>query len=358
MTAAIRIAIIGAGAIGRKHAAKIAEHPDFELAGIADVNLEAAAAAFPDAPVHADADDMLNAVRPDAALIASPNQLHRDHALACARRRIPFILEKPVADAVDAAAEICAAVRDAGVPTLVGHHRRHHPPVAETRRLLREGAIGDIVGVSGIWATCKPDAYFAAGGWRKEKGGGPVLINLIHEIDCLRFFLGEIDTVCALVSNRQRGFVVEDTAAVTLGFASGTVGTFLASDTAVSPWTMEQGLGEVPEFPFSGQSGYRFLGTLGSLEAPVLRLWRQEGDPRSWNRPMITRALNGGQADPYIAQLSHFRDVARGVAPSIQTVADGARTLLATLAVREASETGRTVDLRQRYTDVQPDAPP
>ncbi|MGL4241207.1 MAG: Gfo/Idh/MocA family protein [Beijerinckiaceae bacterium] len=356
MTAPIRVAVIGAGVIGRKHIAKIDEHPDFVLAGIAEINRDATAAAYPNVLVQAEVGSMLDAARPDAVIIASPNQLHEPHALECAGRGIPFILEKPVADTIEAAARICAAARKSGVPTLVGHHRRHHPPIAAMRRLLRDGAIGQVVGVSGVWATCKPDPYFEAGGWRKEKGGGPVLINLIHEIDCLRFCLGEVISISALTSNRQRGFVVEDTAAVTIGFESGAIGTFLMSDTAVSPWTMEQALGEVPEFPFSGQSGYRFLGTLGSLEAPALRLWKQGGDPRSWHHPVLAQELDGGKADPYIAQLSHFRDLIRGEAQSIQPVADGARTLVATLAVREASERGVSIDLRDRYRPFEADA--
>jgi predicted dehydrogenase len=350
--APIRIAVLGAGMIGRKHIAQIDAHPDFALAGVAEVNLDAAKASFPHVPVMADAAALLDACRPDAVIVASPNQLHLAHGMLCVERRLPFILEKPVTDDAASAAALCEALRRAGVPTLVGHHRRHHPPVAETRRLIAEGAIGSVIGVSGVWATCKPDPYFEAGPWRRQKGGGPVLINLIHEIDFLRFTLGEIATVSALTSNRQRGFEVEDTAAVTLGFVSGVVGTFLASDTAVSPWTMEQGLGEVPDFPFSGESGYRFLGSLGSLEAPVLRLWRQEGDVRSWHQPLQTRRLDGGRADPYTLQLSHFREIIRGGARSIQPVDDGARTLIATLAVREAAERGITVDLTDRYRAV------
>ncbi len=349
MTSPIRIAVVGAGAIGRKHISVVAAHPDFALAGIAEVNRAATAAADPDVPVHEDVEAMLDAVKPDAAIIASPNQLHLAHALACARRSIPFILEKPVADSVEATIALCRAVRESGVPTLVGHHRRHHLQVIETKRLLGDGAIGAVIGVSGIWATRKPGPYFEAGGWRKEKGGGPVLINLIHEIDFLRYCLGEIATVSAVTSNRQRGFVVEDTAAMTLVFESGVVGTFLMSDAAVSPWTMEQGTGEVPDFPFSGASGYRFIGTQGSLESPGLVLWTQADASPDWNKPIMSRPMNAGGRDPYVAQLSHFRDIVRNAARSIQPVADAARTLIATLAVRESSDTGAVLRIADRY---------
>lgn len=337
MTPPIRIALFGAGLIGSKHAARIGEHPDFELAGIADVNRDQVARAFPGVPVLDDAERLLDEVKPDAVIIASPNGLHLPHGVACARRGVPFIVEKPVTDTLEAAEALCKAVRASGVATLVGHHRRHHLAVLEARRLIAAGAIGDVVGVSGVWATRKPDAYFEAGPWRRQTGGGPVLINLIHEIDFLRFCLGEIAAVSAVTSNRVRDFAVEDTAALAIEFASGALGTFLLSDAAVSPWTMEQGVGESVEFPYSGQSGHRFIGTRGALEFPGLTLWTQAQDPPSWNEPAQARALYAGRRDPYIAQLSHFRDVLRGEAPSLQPVEDGARTLAATLAVSEAS---------------------
>ena len=345
----IRIAIFGAGLIGTKHIAQIEAHRDFTLVGIADLQVERIAARYPSVPVRSDAAGLLDEVSPDAVIIASPNALHSAHGLLCTARRIPFLLEKPVTDTLESAAQLCRAVAESGVKTLVGHHRRHHPQVAETRRLLGDGAIGAVVGVSAIWATCKPAAYFEAGAWRKEKGGGPILINLIHEIDFLRFTLGEITAVSAMASHGQRGFAVEDSAALTLAFASGAMGTLLLSDAAISPWTMEQGLGESPEFPFSGENSYRFLGAAGALEFPNLRLWSQQNDVPNWNHPTPSRALYSGRGDPYRAQLSHFRDVVRGAAPSLQPVSDGARSLLATLAVAEAATTGTRIDLTDRY---------
>jgi predicted dehydrogenase len=347
---ALRIALIGAGLIGRKHIAKIAEHPDFELAGIADINRDAVAQQFPDASVFGDAEEMLDTITPDAVLIASPNQLHADNGIACARRGLPFIIEKPVTDTVESAARLAHEVRSAGVKTLVGHHRRHHLQVQKARELIHTGVIGNVVGISGIWATRKPESYFEAGAWRSQKGGGVILINLIHEIDFMRFTAGEIVAVSAVTSNRQRGFAVEDTAACLLEFDSGAIGTFLLTDSGVSPWTMEQGLGEVPDFPYSGENDYRFVGSKGSLEFPQMTQWMQENDVRNWNYPHIARKHFAGRVDPYTAQLSHFRDVISGKIPSVQTVEDGARTLIAAAAVSEAAEAGRRIDIRERYS--------
>ncbi len=345
----ISIGLIGAGLIGRKHLGKIASHPDYSLAGIADVDRDAVAAQYPRERVFADYRAMLDETRPEAVIIASPNQLHAEAGIECARRGIHILVEKPVTDTVEAASRLIAEVRRSGVRTLVGHHRRHHDQVQRLRALLKDGSIGTLVGLSAIWAVYKPDGYFTAGPWRTQPGGGPILINLIHEVDFLRFAAGEIAAVSAVSSSHQRGFPVEDTAAALIEFENGAIGTIIASDCAVTPWSVEQGTGESVEFPYSGESPYRFIGSRGSLEFPALVRWSQDGGEPSWNRPVLAQRLFATTIDPYVAQLDHFRDVVRGTAPTMQSVEDGARTLVATLAITEAAATGSRIDLRERY---------
>jgi len=345
----VTIGVIGAGLIGRKHLRKISEQPDYDLVGIADVNVDAVAGEFPKTRVFADSRKLLDEARPQAVIIASPNQLHAETGIECARRGIHILIEKPVTDTLRTAAALMAEVRKGGIKSLVGHHRRHHLQVRTLKALLGEGRIGDVVGVSAIWATHKPADYFEIAPWRTEPGGGPILLNLIHEIDFLRFTVGEIVAVEAAASNRQRGFAVEDTAAALIEFESGALGTFFISDNAVSPWTTEQGVGESPEFPFSGQSNYRFMGRRGAIEFPELVQWTQAGGAQDWNQPIQAQRIHAPTIDPYAAQLDHFRDVIRGTVPSLQPVEDGARTLVATLAIAEAAAEGRRIDLRERY---------
>ena len=345
----IAIGVIGAGLIGRKHLRKLAEHRDYDLVGIADVNVDQVSAEHPGTRVFADYLELLDQARPEAVIIASPNQLHAETGIECARRGVDILIEKPVTDTLAAAAALMAEVRKSGIKSLVGHHRRHHLQVKILKTLLREGRIGDIVGVSAIWATHKPADYFKMAPWRSEAGGGPILLNLIHDIDFLRFTVGEIVAVEAIASNRLRGFAVEDTAAALLEFDNGALGSFFVSDSAVSPWTTDQGLGESPEFPFSAESNYRFMGRRGSLEFPGLVQWTQANDAQDWNAPIQAQRIHGSTIDPFVAQLDHFRDIIRGTAPSLQTVEDGARTLIATLAIAEAAAAGRRIDLRERY---------
>ncbi|MGT2439683.1 Gfo/Idh/MocA family protein [Bradyrhizobium betae] len=106
-------------------------------------------------------------------------------------------------------------MKGTGIPMLVGHHRRHNPIIKSARETVASGKLGQLTAVVGLWLLKKPDDYFEVA-WRREQGGGPLLINLIHDIDNLRFICGEIVEVQALTSNKVRGFAVEDTAALLL----------------------------------------------------------------------------------------------------------------------------------------------
>ena len=314
------------------------------------MNVDAVAAEHPKTRVFADYRQLLDEARPEAVIIASPNQLHAENGIECARRGIHILIEKPVTDTLETAATLIAEVRKGGIKSLVGHHRRHHLPVKTLQgaaAAMAGSAISSASRRSGPRISRPIISRSRRGG--AQAGGGPILINLIHEIDFLRFTVGEIVAVEAIASNRQRGFAVEDSAAALIEFDNGALGTFFISDSAVSPWTTEQGLGEAPEFPFSGESSYRFMGRRGAIEFPDLVQWTQAGDAQDWNKPIQAQRLHAPTIDPYVAQLDHFRDVIRGTAPSLQPVEDGARSLLATLAIAEAATAGRRIDLRERY---------
>ena len=318
---ATRLGVIGAGLIGSRHAQLISDDPDLVLAGIADPSDAARAIARQHGAAHYDDfRDLIALQSLDGVIVAAPNQLHGPIGLACI---------------------------DRGLPLLVGHHRRFHAMVEATHAMLRAGEIGDLVAVSAMWATRKPDDYFEAAPWRHAAGGGPVLINLIHDIDCLRYFAGEIEEVHAIASNAGRGFAVEDTAVAVLRFAGGALGTVTLSDCVPSPWGWEAGSGENPGIAGTGQNCYRFLGTRGSLDFPNLVLWRPDGaSVWDWSLPLQPREPPRRTNVPLVAQLQHFRRVIRGEEPAQVSGREGLATLAATLAVSESARLGRPVTPR------------
>ena len=338
------IAVIGAGAIGRTHIDRISRSDSLQLAAIVDPTDAAKALAQSlNAPWFADHRAMLDHVNPRGAVVATPNATHISVAVDCLERGVAALVEKPVADTVAEAQVLVNAQARTGVPVLVGHHRRHNPINRRARDILQCGQLGRVVTANVMATFLKPDTYFDVA-WRREKGGGPILINLIHEIDMLRFLLGEIESVQAVGSNAVRGLAVEDTAAAVLRFASGALGTLVLSDTAASPWIWDFCAGEQDQYPRQNVQSHFIAGTHGSLSLPDLSFWTYKG-ARSWHAEITQERTVVHKADPYTWQLQHFGALIEGKEEPLCSALDGLRTLQATLAVSEAAATGQAVIL-------------
>jgi predicted dehydrogenase len=340
MTARLRLAVMGAGLIGRQHARRILAREDAVLSAIIDPAPAAHGfAAEIGVPAYASLAALLDAHRPDGVILATPNQLHLAHALACIAERLPILVEKPLADTVANGRALADAARLAGVPVLVGHHRRYSASLRRARQLLEAEALGTIVSVSALFWVYKPDGYFAEA-WRTRRGAGPVFLNLIHDIDSLRFLLGDIVRVQAQLSARQRGHDVEDSAAILAEFRSGVLATFSVSDTIVAPWSWEMTSGENPAYPRTSEACYFLGGTHGSLAMPNLVHWRN-GAARGWWEPFEREGIAVPDEDPLIGQLDHWCAVLRGEAAPLVTAEDGLANIAVVDAIERAALSGK-----------------
>ena len=265
---------------------------------------------------------------------------------ACARHSVHALIEKPVADTMEAARRVVDVCDDTGIRVLVGHHRRHSAYIREARSVVRSGALGRLVGVSMLWALSKPDDYFALE-WRCERpGGGPTFINLIHELDSLRFICGEIRQVYAATSSDVRKLDVEDSLSITLSFENGTLGSILASDVTPSPWSYEATTGENPHYFRADESCYHFLGTKGSLSFPRMEVWRYADETRSgWQHPLEKSQRYVADTNPLRSQLEHFCRVVRDLEQPIIDARDGMQSLAVAVAVMESAKRGIPVEV-------------
>jgi predicted dehydrogenase len=229
---------------------------------------------------------------------------------------------------------------------LTGHHRNYSPIMTKAREIIQSGALGTLVGVTGSAMFYKPDDYFDVGdGWRRRPGGGPILLNLTHEVNNLLSLLGDIDTVIALTSNSTRGFPVEDTSAMIFRFSSGALGTFLLSDTAASARSWEQTSRENESYAsYEDEDAYHIAGTQGSLSVPTMRM-KTYPDKQSWWEPFSTSTHSIERSDPLANQVTHFAEVIRGEAKPICSGRDGLKTMKVVDAVVESSRTGRPVTI-------------
>ncbi len=339
-----RIAVAGAGLIGKRHVQAV-DHCD-AAAVSAIVDPDPATADFADSigcDWYASISDMLCAGRPDGVIIATPNQMHVDNGLECVRAGIPVLVEKPIADSAASAAQLVAEAADLDVPVLVGHHRRHNPLISAARQKIMGGAIGDIVAVHATCWLYKPDDYFNVA-WRTRRGAGPVFINLIHDVDLLRYLVGEVIFVQAADSTHARRHDVEDTAAIIVGFSNGALGTISVSDSIVAPWSWELTAAENPAYPETTETCYFIGGTHGSLEIPKGNIWSQSG-ARSWWRPIDQTAYDTPPGDPLDAQIDHFCKVIAGTELPLVSGLEGLNSLKVIEAIKASARDGSRVDL-------------
>lgn len=338
----MRIGLIGAGAIGRTHIDTIEATDGFELAGIADPFDAAASLAATSGTTHyRDHRELLAAQRPDAVIVATPNELHVPQALDAVAAGIPVLVEKPVATTHVEALELVTASESARVPVLVGHHRRHHPVTIRAKEIVASGLLGRIAAVSATYFLSKPDDYFDTPWHRTPGTGGTFLINLIHEIDLMRHLVGEIVAVSAMASSAVRGLQVEDTGALSFAFANGALGSLVISDTAAGPWSWDLTAGDSPRFPAHDVESHRIGGVEASLTIPTLDVWRHDGE-RTWTNPLRPARERIAPASPYTRQLQHFGEVAAGRAAPLVSAREGARNIAVMEAVEAAVATGAT----------------
>ena len=344
----IRIAVAGAGMIGQAHIKVLGASPSCMLSAIVDPSPAAMElAAKEGVPLYKTIDELLLTNRPDGLILATPNQWHVSQALQCMEAKLPILLEKPIATTVAEGEKIVAMVAATGAKVLIGHHRAHSPIMAKAKEVVDSGKLGKLVAFMGSATFFKPDHYFTDAPWRKEKGAGPILINMIHEIHNMRMLCGEIVAVQAFASHATRRFPVEDTAAINLRFANDMLGTFMLSDTAASAGSWEQTSQENKSYAsYAGEDCYVISGNNGTLSVPTMRLKTYpRPEDRSWCKAFDESVVRLVQDDPLKHQMEHFGAVILGNAVPLVSAQDGLQNLRIVEAIVEAAKTGHIIEI-------------
>jgi predicted dehydrogenase len=344
----MRIAVAGAGLIGQAHMSILSKSPTCALSAIVDPSPAATAvAANAGVPLYPTLEALLANDRPDGLILATPNQFHVPQALQCIEAMVPILLEKPIATTVAEAGQLVDKVSQTAAKVLIGHHRAHSPIMAKAKEVIDSGKLGTLVAIMGSATFYKPDQYFTDAPWRSATGGGPILINMIHEVHNLRMLCGDIVAVQAFSSSATRGLPVEDTVAINLRFASGVLGTFMLSDTAASARSWEQTSQENGAYStYQDEDCYVITGTNGTLSVPTMRLKiYPRTEDRSWFKAFEAGVVEMVRDDPLKHQIEHFAAVIRGEAQPMVSAQDGLQNLRVTEAISQAAKTGKIVEI-------------
>ena len=210
---ALNVAMIGGGFMGKAHALAYAGVPMFFWPP----------PAIPVRKVLVDATDELASVGalrygfersssdwravvtdPDVDIvdIVTPNNLHAEIAIAAAAAGKHIICEKPLARSGDEALTMLDAVEKAGVTHMVAFNYRRTPAVAMAKKLIDQGAIGDVINFRGTYLqdwSADPDGPLS---WRFQKeiaGSGALGDIASHVVDIARYLVGEVSAVNAIL---------------------------------------------------------------------------------------------------------------------------------------------------------------
>ena len=326
----VRVAVIGAGFMGQRHARIYAGLSDVELVGVCDVREEAARelGAQVGAEAYADYRALLQRKDLDAVSVCTPDGLHREPCELALRAGRHVLLEKPIATTVADAEAIAAAAVRAGVVLLVGHCLRFDPRYDQARQAVERGELGTVQ----TMYTRRANTVAA-----QDRLGGRCPLPLflgVHDYDVMRWLAGsEVERVTAESKwglLREQGFPVEDANCALLRFASGALGI------AELSWILPRG------FPAVGDHRLDVVGSAGALSIATLEtgLRRADGHRAVQVDTASAPSVQGHAGGMFYFELRHFVDCVRGRATPAVTPHDAVMALRIALAVERAAATG------------------
>lgn len=227
---AVRILVIGCGSIGKRHLTNLLE-AGVKAAGACDVRADRCREVKERFGIEAVQDlERAFACAPQVAFITTPTSLHVPLALLAAEHGCHLFIEKPLSDQMNPDVDrLLAVVRERQLMTMVACNLRFHPGLIAVKRLLQEGAIGRVVAARVEAGQYLPDWHpwedYREGYSARRALGGGVILDAIHEIDYIRWLLGEVESVACFAGKLSHlAIETEDTAAILLRFVGGTIG--------------------------------------------------------------------------------------------------------------------------------------
>lgn len=224
----MKFLIAGCGSIGQRHLKNLKSLSAGELL-IFDANKERALEAEKrhGAKAFSSYEEAL-AQRPDAVLVCTPTSLHMDYALAALENNCHLFVEKPISHSMEGVDRLASLASTRNRVVLVGCNFRFHWGLRLTRQLMEEGRIGRILFAQAEFGQYLPDWHpwedYRRGYSAQKSLGGGIIIDSIHELDYLSWFLGKVKEIyCAADKLSSLEIDVEDIAEMILKFASGVI---------------------------------------------------------------------------------------------------------------------------------------
>jgi len=272
--------IIGAGDIARKQTARaICEARNAELTAVMRRTIGGARAfarEFGAAKAYDSVEALLADPEIDAVYVATPVYAHAEQTISAARTGKHVLVEKPMAMSTTECRAMIEACQQQGVQLAVCYYQRFNARHQKARELVEQGAIGQVTMAQARQCFLYPPQ---PDNWRQDltQGGGGALMDVgVHCIDTLRFILGEVQAVTALVDTMAYDYGVDDTATLLLRFQNGA-----QAVVSVAFTVPEVGVDTLNFLELCGTGGRIWTSPLHSKDSRgVLRLLTPDGEQR------------------------------------------------------------------------------
>lgn len=270
---------------------------------------------------------------PNAVLITVPTSLHIPFALQAVDHGCHLFIEKPLSDSIDGVDKLIGAVRERNLVALVGCNMHFHPALIKVKELIENQAIGRVIAARAEFGQYLPDWHpweDYRKGYSAQRGlGGGVILDAIHEIDYIRWILGEVQAVsCFAGKLSELEIETEDTAEILLRFTSGSIGEIHMDYVQRIYSRACQIIGDEGTIRWDYTTG-----TVSCYSAGVGK-WRTFSDPEGWTPNQM-----------YLDEVRHFINCLSGEEQPTQDLVEASRTLCVALAARTSAETQKVVRL-------------
>lgn len=327
----MRVGIIGAGSMGRTHAAGWAG-TDAQVVGVADPDPEkgrALAAQYGWKHVN-HMEDLLADV--DIVDICTPTPLHYEMVMQAAAAGKQILCEKPIALTVARGKEMIAACQAAGVRLFIGMVVHFFPEYMATKRAIDAGEIGAPQVIRLTRASYRPQR--PADDWfmDERKSGGMMIDLMIHDFEIAYWFAGPVERVFAKNIRSRYPDKLEDHALAILRFKSGALAHIEGS------WAYPKPIFNY-KIEVAGDAGLIEFDSAAAMPI-IARLHQAEGAASDVALPGSPLAV-----DPWAAEVWHFWDAIKNDRPFAVTAEDALVGLQIALAARQSAQTGEPVAL-------------
>lgn len=226
----VRIGMIGTGGIGQAHLARLKEIPEAQIVAVCDVDEQRVrAVAEPlGVPFYTDGARLIAEAAMDALYICVRPDAHGDLEVQAARKGLHLFVEKPVTLYLDQGIRAWDAIREAGVMTQSGYSLRYLAGSVQLKQFLEDKTVGTALVTR--WGALAGTPW-----WRRyDQSGGQLVEQTTHQVDLLRWIMGEVVAVSASYSfgrlfADQPDVTIPDTQAALLHFRSGASATVSTS---------------------------------------------------------------------------------------------------------------------------------